>query len=384
MDELQKDYPWTQTPLIIGAPMRLISLAHLAVEVSRAGGLGFIGAGTHPDLLPSLLHTARSLLAADPIPSSKPYDVLPIGIGVITWGASLATVLSALTSTSDNNDDPIPPPAAIWLFAPHHSHELAPWAHAVRRATHGKTKIWVQVGSVREAEAVVRAARPDVLVVQGGDAGGHGLNHGAGIVPLVPEVQDTVAKLFSSREDEGEQVKREEAGRKVPPVVVAAGGIVEGRGVAAALTLGAAGAVLGTRLLATPEANVAEGYRRAVVRAGDGGMSTRRTGLYDTLRGTTGWPAAYGGRGVLNRSWEDAEAGMEVEENTRLYREAERHLEEKKDGGEEGWREGTGRLTTYAGTGVGLVREVKGAGEIVREVREEAKGILRRVGRARL
>jgi len=146
---------------------------------------------------------------------------------------------------------------------------------------------------------------------------------------------------------------------------------MDGRGTAAALTLGAAGVTMGTRYLASPEANLAPGYQAAVLRASDGGVTTERGKLYDSLRGTTDWPARYGGRGVLNASWWDAGRGMGFEENKRLY---EASLAE---GGDAGWGEG-GRLTTYAGSGVGLVREVKGAGAITAEVREDARRILRR------
>jgi nitronate monooxygenase len=103
--------------------------------------------------------------------------------------------------------------------------------------------------------------------------------------------------------------------------------------------------------------------------AKDGGRTTGRTKLYDQLRGTTDWPVEYGGRGVLNESYYDAEQGMDLEENKRLYKEALN----KED---EGWG-AKARLTTYAGTGVGLVREVMGAGEVTREVREGARRILR-------
>ena len=72
------------------------------------------------------------------------------------------------------------------------------------------------------------------------------------------------------------------------PFLMAAGGIVEGRGVAAALVLGAAGVAMKTRFLASAEANIAAGYRDEVVRALDSGQNTVRTKIYDSLRGMTG------------------------------------------------------------------------------------------------
>ncbi|KAF2239318.1 inosine monophosphate dehydrogenase [Viridothelium virens] len=367
MEQLQNDYPWTKAPILAGAPMRLISLASLTVEVSRAGGIGFIGAGSDLTTLATTLSTTRSLLASNPIRNTPP-DILPLGIGVLNWGANLSLWLSLLSPPNPST----PPPAALWLFAPHSPADLVPWVSETRRHTHGATKIWVQVGSVADALAVTRLCEPDVLVVQGADAGGHGLNHGAGLLPLLPEVVDAVTRLCSSSSSSSIRV----------PAFMAAGGVLDGRTLAASLVLGAQGAILGTALLASPECNITQGYRDAVVRAVDGGQTTRRTGLYDILRGTTEWPARYGGRGVLNRSWEDAEQGMDVEENKRLYQEVERRS--KQDEGAEGWAEGRGRLTTYAGTGVGLVREGKGAGEVVREIREEAIRVQRRMGGARL
>lgn len=143
---------------------------------------------------------------------------------------------------------------------------------------------------------------------------------------------------------------------------------MDGRGVAAALTLGASGVCMGTRFLASPEAAISEGYRNAVVQADDGGVKTARTTLYDRLRGTSGWPDIYNGRGVLNQSFRDHERGMSEEENKKLYEEATQL-------GDEGWGE-KGRMTTYAGTGVGLIHRVIPAGEIVREVSKDCRQML--------
>ncbi|KAI7601704.1 hypothetical protein KC346_g12688, partial [Hortaea werneckii] len=116
-------------------------------------------------------------------------------------------------------------------------------------------------------------------------------------------------------------------------------------------------------------ANIAKGYQDAVLNAADGGVTTARGKVYDTLRGTTDWPEWIGGRSVLNESWHDHGRGMSVEENKRLYEEALKK-------GDEGWGE-KGRLTTYAGTGVGLIREVKSAASITEEVREDGARVLK-------
>ncbi|KAF2499848.1 oxidoreductase 2-nitropropane dioxygenase [Lophium mytilinum] len=337
---LKQAYPWIKTPLIIGAPMRLISLAPLAVEASRAGGIGFIGSGTDTSNLEHILQHAQSLLSAHPIPNS-PTTTLPIGIGFINWGASLPIALPLIARFK---------PAAVWFFAPSSLTSLVEWTTATRAASPA-TKIWIQIGSVAAALEVTTACRPDVLVVQGTDAGGHGLVKGAGIVSLLPEVADALANLGAEA-----------------PLLVAAGGIAEARGAAAALALGADGVVIGTRMLASPEANIAAGYKREVVRARDGGQTTVRTKVYDMVRGTTGWGKDYDGRAVVNRSFVDAGNGMWEEENKRLY---EAEIEK----GDDGWGV-EGRMTTYAGAAVGLVTEIKGAADIVEEVREGTVRVL--------
>lgn len=171
---------------------------------------------------------------------------------------------------------------------------------------------------------------------------------------LIPEVDDALRKK----------------GFEIP--LVAAGGIADGRGVAAATMLGASGCAMGTRFLAAEEANITKGYREAVLAATDGGVSTVRTDVYDRLRGTATWPAGYNGRGVVNQSWLDSKV-VEESENKRRY-------EEAMEKGDAAWGP-EGRATTYAGTAVGLVKEKKPAGEIVEEVREEARRLLLSGGR---
>ncbi|KAF1971421.1 inosine monophosphate dehydrogenase [Bimuria novae-zelandiae CBS 107.79] len=343
--QLKKDYPWTQTPLVVSAPMRLIALADMAVEVSKAGGLGFISSGTDTSTLAHELQAATSLLQHCTLPTES--DTLPLGIGFINWSADLATALPLIRKYR---------PAAVWFFAPSSLSSLQEWT-AQTRAASPHTKIWIQIGSVREALDAVSHAAPDVLVVQGTDAGGHGLARGASLFTLLPEVHDALCQQQAAQSTSSSM-----------PVLAAAGGITEGRGAAAALTLGAAALVLGTRFLAAPEARISHGYRAAILSAVDGGQCTVRTNVYDKLRGTTGWAATHNARGVINRSYSDAVAGMSEDENKRAY---EREVEK----GDDGWGV-EGRMTTYAGSGVGLIKTVQPAGEIVREVREGARGVV--------
>lgn len=337
---LQSIYPWTKSPLLISAPMYPAAGSRLVSAVTKAGGLGFLAAGTD---LPSV--KAELDLVCDALHHTPGSDdrLLPIGIGVLNFGADLEAATAIVQQYM---------PAAMWFFAPHRTADLEAWSAAIRSASDGKTAIWVQVGSVAQAVETVRYATPDVLVIQGSDAGGHGLERGAGIVSLLPEI-DTA--LQSS----------------VP--LVAAGGISDGRGVAAALALGAHAAVLGTRFLASPEAAISDAYRDAIVRATDGSQSTVRSRIFDQLRVPNPWPHEVDGRGIVNRTVEDYRHGASAE----LLREkletsmANNNNNNNNNDSNEDEEEWESRVTKWAGTGVGLVNSVEAAGEIVKRVREE-------------
>jgi enoyl-[acyl-carrier protein] reductase II len=115
--------------------------------------------------------------------------------------------------------------------------------------------VWEQVGSVDDAVAAV-ADGVDLVIAQGAEAGGHNFA-AAGTIALTPAVVDAVGDTA---------------------LVLAAGGIADGRGLAAALMLGADGAWIGTRFVATREAAVADGYKQRIVDSGIGG--TRLTHVF--------------------------------------------------------------------------------------------------------
>lgn len=127
------------------------------------------------------------------------------------------------------------------------------------------------------------------------------------------------------------------------PPIVAAGGITTGAQIAALLTLGAAGAALGTRFLFTPECIYSPPMKAALVHAGLG--STVRTLAYDEVGRTNMWPPACDGRALRNAVMDDVEEGLGLEE--RLAR-----FDASKAAGEED------RLIVWAGVGVGLVSEI--------------------------
>ncbi|KIW84324.1 hypothetical protein Z517_03574 [Fonsecaea pedrosoi CBS 271.37] len=341
---LHDDYPWTTAdlPLVVSAPMMKITMGRLAVSVSANGGIGFLAGGFDLSSLLQNLSEAAEYAKSTNVPLRD--GLLPIGVGIQNWGSSLELLSEALEKH---------PVAAVWFFAPTHLSDLLDWAKAVRHLSNDRTKIWVQVGTVAEAIEVAKTTKPDVLIVQGSDSGGHGLAQRASLLTLLPEVKDTF----------------EREGIDIP--VLAAGGIMDGRGAAAALALGADGVCLGTRFLACDEAVIAKGYQDEVLRVTDGGTSTVSTTIYDVVRGIRGWPQAYTGRGVVNRTYLDAvHGGMGDKENVELYKQA-------MEMGDAGWGP-EGRMTTYAGTGIGLVKEVRPAGDIVRSVQREAVQVLQK------
>lgn len=154
---LQADYPWTKAPLVSCGPMRLIALADLAVEVSRAGGLGFIGGGSDAEFLEKEFEKAKQLVAGAQV-LKEVQDVLPIGVGFLLWAGDnlLNEALPLIVKHV---------PAAVWLFAPNDLDQFAQWTREIRRATNSRTKIWIQIGTVAEAVEVTKSCKPDVLVV---------------------------------------------------------------------------------------------------------------------------------------------------------------------------------------------------------------------------
>ncbi|RMY27370.1 hypothetical protein D0866_10197 [Hortaea werneckii] len=339
---LSKLYPWVKMPLVVSAPMLGAATPTLAVAVSRAGGIGFVAGGTKFEDLDASLKQVSSLSqrAASPKMTASARRTLPIGVGFQLWGCKLSVAAAAIKRHL---------PAIAWLFAPKQTEDFATWSQGIRHASDGKTQIWV----VAEARLAVQLGKPDVVVVQGSDAGGHGLSRSASVVSLVPEVLDMLESI--NRPD-------------IP--VLAAGGITEGRGVAAAVALGATGAVMGTRFLAAQEAGIAKGWQNEIIRAADGGQSTNRSTLCDRLKETKGWPPGYDGRAIENKGHEDEKAGMPDHENIALYK-------SELAAGDSAWGL-HGRMVAYSGTGVGLVHGIKPAAEIVSEVHEDASKAMRR------
>ena len=258
-----------QHPIAL-APMGGASGGALAAAVSNGGGLGLVG-GARAD--PGWVAGEMAIAAQS---TSKPW-----GVGFQTWGTGPATVEQALV---------LRPRAIMLSFG-----DPGPLAKLIRAAG---VALILQVTDLEEARQAMEAGA-DVIVAQGTEAGGHGGRRST--LPFVPVVADLAA----------------------PTPVLAAGGIADGRGVAAALALGAAGALLGTRFLATPEALGPPWVAKAVIE--HGGEDTERSRVSDIAMGAP-WPPKYPARTLRNQffdRWYGREDELAADPAARqAYREA--------------------------------------------------------------
>src|ERR671932_384744 len=300
---------------VVSAPMGAVAGGRLAAAVSNAGALGLVGGGYgDPDWMRAELSIARDGTAR------------PWGVGLITWHATHEAVEVALSYE---------PHAFMLSFG-----DPRPFAPVIKGA--GCTLI-CQVQDVEDGKAA-KAAGADVIVAQGTEAGGHGAERST--LPLVPAVVDAVA----------------------PTPVLAAGGITDGRSLAAALMLGAQGILVGTRFYATTESL---GHRQAKehIVAAQGG-DTRRTRVFDVVRGHE-WPEPYTGRALRNTFLERWE-GREDDLTAALDTESPTFQVAVKEGDFE-------TAMVWAGEAVDLIAEIADAAEIVQSIGIEAESNLRAV-----
>lgn len=226
------------------------------------------------------------------------------------------------------------------------------------RAKAGGAVVLHSVGSAAEAKRAVNAG-VDIIVAQGWEAGGH-VRGTVATLPLVPAVVDAAA----------------------PVPVVAAGGIADGRGLAAVLALGAAGAWIGTRFLGSEEAAIHPRYRERLLMA----RETDTVYLKDLF--DVRWPNAP--HRTLRNSTVEAWEASGCPPSGKRPREGEVIATSRSAGAVVRYQSYTpapdvegdiDALSLWAGQGVGLVSKVQPAGDIVREIAEEARVILRRLGR---
>ena len=299
---------------ILSAPMDVIAGARLTSAVSGAGGFGILGGG----------YGERTWLEQETAKLKR--CAVPFGIGFITW--SLAKQPDLLDIALNAR------PRAIMLSFG----DPQPFAPRVKAA--GALLI-CQVQNEDMARQALDAGA-DVLVAQGSEAGGHGASRTT--IDIVPAIVDLAAG-------------------RVP--VVAAGGIADGRGLAAMMMLGAAGVLLGTRFYASVEADGAEEAKQRICAATSG--NTVRSIIFDLSRNNV-WPAPFTGRCLINdhaRRW----MGREVELLQNVRAVAAEYAAAKAAGNFD-------VAAVIAGEAVGLIHDVPTAAEIVGRIVTEAEQIL--------
>ncbi|MGX5847335.1 NAD(P)H-dependent flavin oxidoreductase [Mesorhizobium sp. PL10] len=311
---------------IVQAAMGGATSPQLAAAVSNSGGLGMLAlAWSPPDAVRAEIRATKALTKR------------PFGVNLLSQPQEerLAICLA----------EGVPVISFFWGQA-------GPLTEAAHR---GGAKVIHTVSSADEARIAVDDGA-DAIVAQGWEAGGHVYGTVA-TMALVPAVVDRVA----------------------PVPVLAAGGIADGRGLAAAMALGAAGAWIGTRFLASNEAPIHPRYRDRL-------FAAKET---DTVYGTlfdVGWPDAPH-RSLRNKTVEAWEAagqpptGRRPSEGAVLarspYGDVVAYQSHTPGAGDEG---DIDALALWSGQGVSLVRRAQPAAEIVREIGEEARAILARLG----
>lgn len=309
---------------IVCAPMALVCGGALAAAVSRAGGLGVMGGGYAGTMGDGAGLEEQYRMAGN----------TPVGIGFITWAVEAR------------------PEAVDWAIAKRPKCLFLSFgspATFAKKAVDANIPVFCQaqtMGHVREA----LDAGASVIVAQGAEAGGHGGRRST--LPFVPEVADLLANRYPE------------------VLLLAAGGIADGRGLAASLTLGADGVLVGSRFWAAEEALTPPAAAARAI-AADGDQTVRTTAL-DSLRGVP-WPAEFSFRVLRNRlmdEWSDREkeAAADFGAMKQSYNDAR-------------MRGDLDVAATIVGEAVGLIHARLPAAEIVSGMVAEAEAALARSAR---
>ncbi|KAF7334023.1 Nitronate monooxygenase [Mycena venus] len=307
---------------IISAPMAFASTPELAAAVTGAGGFGSIGACKEPSRRVEstagyyssqvLKEQVQKIRTGLNIPTGEP---VPIAIGF------LGRILDR-TETSDDLHliavlDKMP--AAVWFAFGVDLEKYVDQFHA-------------------SVEDTRRAALKgvDAVVVQGTEAGGHGVTD----VPPLFVLLQAVLREFQTNDG---------------PLVVAAGDVSTEAHSASLLTMGADDVVLGTRFLFTPECEYTDAQKQVLIKADL--TATVHTMAFDVSR-SNGWPPNCNGRAISNEIMDDYKAELTLDERLEKFDESAR------DGDES-------RLVVWAVVGAGPTNEIKGPADVLRELHEE-------------
>jgi enoyl-[acyl-carrier protein] reductase II len=304
---------------IMLAGMGGVSYAELVAAVSNAGGYGVLGmAGRTPEFIRDEMRKVKAL-------TDKPFGVDLLAASPDSLTASVEIIIAEGASSFV---------AGLGVPMP-----------IMERLKKGGLKVMVVCGAVKHAVKAEQAGC-DAVICQGGEGGGHtGL---VGTMPLVAQAVEAV---------------------KIP--VVAAGGLYDGRGLAAALSLGAVGVWMGTRFIASQEAHAGQLYREVIVEATD--EDTVRTRSY------SGKPMRVK-KNPYVEDWESRPADIQPFPQQAMISHRAGVM-----GGIGGQVEGLDpdRSAFAMGQSAGGVRDVPPAGDIVRRIMAEAAPAIEGLSRLR-
>jgi len=318
------------TPIAL-APMALATGGALSATCARAGALGLLGGG-YGEL--SWLQTEHSLAIQH---LQEDEDALArLGCGFIAWKLDEDT--SALDWLLDQ---PHQPAALMLSFGD-------PRPFAARIAKRGIPLI-CQIQRLEQLPVCLEAGAA-MIVAQGAEAGGHGMNslQARATFTLVPEIADALARESAST------------------LLLAAGGIADGRGLAASLMLGADGVLMGTRLWASAESLATAGAVTAALTAN--GDDTARSSVFDVLR-RKNWPPEFDFRALrnhLHRQWESrTDALRAAPEAARADYEAGVAAQDFE------------RAHVTVGEAVGLLHDAPSAAVLIERITQQAEALMR-------
>lgn len=307
------------------APMAGASGGALAAACAQAGALGLVGGG-YGDLPWLEFEYARAFDLCEEDAAHR------LGVGFITWRLEMdASALDWVLTQPQQ-------PAAIMLSFGD-PRPFAPQIHA------RNIPLICQIQRVEQLPIAIEAGA-QIIVAQGGEAGGHGMSnaYSRGSFTLIPEVADWLAAHAPER------------------LLLAAGGIADGRGLAAARLLGADGALVGSRLWVTQECLVPTSAKAQSVAAN--GDQTVRSSVFDVLRGLQ-WPQPFDFRALRNeihRQWEHQLSELiHYPDNAR------------KDYTEGVAQEDYTRAHVTVGEATGLIQDIPQAGELLQRMMTEAR-----------
>ena len=299
---------------VLSAPMAIIAGSRLVAAVGEAGGFGILGGG----------YGEKAWLERETAKLQR--SAAPFGVGFITW--SLARQGELLDISLEAK------PRAIMLSFG----DPQPFAPRIKAA--GSLLI-CQVQTEDMAKQALDAGA-DILIAQGTEAGGHGASRTT--LDIVPAIVDLAAG-------------------RVP--VVAAGGIADGRGLAAMMVMGASGVLLGTRFYASVECDGADEAKKRICAATS--SDTLRGMIFDISR-KIWWPAPFTARTLINdhaRRW----MGRETELVHNVETVAAEYAAARDAGNFD-------VAAVFAGQAVGLIHDVPPAADIVVRIVSEADQIL--------